>query len=90
MIPGKIALKALGTDGVTELLRDIVKEQFDHLTYVKAIEDLLAEEMDEENRELLMAHRNESLSYITILEQQLVVVKDYGVGTITDDDLLGM
>ena len=90
MIPGKITLKALGTDGVTELLRDIVKEQFDHLTYVKAIEDLLAEEMDEENRELLMAHRNESLSYITILEQQLVVVKDYGVGTITDDDLLGM
>lgn len=90
MTPGRIALKALGTDGVTELLRDIVKEQFDHLTYVKAIEDLLAEEMDEENRELLMAHRNESLSYITILEQQLVVVKDYGVGTITDDDLLGM
>ena len=90
MIPGKIALKALGTDGVTELLRDIVKEQFDHLTYVKAIEDLLAEEMDEENREILMAHRNEALSYITILEQQLVVVKDYGVGTITDDDLLGM
>lgn len=90
MIPGKIALKALGTDGVTELLRDIVKEQFDHLTYVKAIEDLLAEEMDEENRELLMAHRNESLSYITILEQQLVVVKDYGVGTVTDEDLLGM
>ena len=90
MIPGKIALKALGTDGVTELLRDIVKDQFDHLTYVKAIDDLLAEEMDEENREILMEQRNEALSYITILEQQLVVVKDYGVGTITDDDLLGM
>lgn len=90
MIPGRIALRALGTDGVAELLRDIVKEQFDHLTYVKAIEDLLEEEMDEENREELTMRRNEALSYITILEQQLVVVKDYGVGTVTDDDLLGM
>ena len=90
MIPGRIALRALGTNGVTELLRDILKEQFDHLTYVKAIEDLLAEEMDEENRELLMEQRNEALSYITVLEQQLVVVKDYGEGNISDDDLLGV
>ena len=90
MIPGRIALRALGTDGVTELLRDIIKDQFDNLTYVKAIEDLLEEEMDEENREELTMRRNEALSYITILEQQLVVVKDYGVGTVTDDDLLGM
>lgn len=90
MIPGRIALRALGTDGVTELLRDIVKDQFDNLTYVKAIEDLLAEEMDEENREILMGCRNEALSYITILEQQLVVIKEYGEGKITMDDLLGM
>ena len=90
MIPGRIALMTLGTDGVTELLRDILKDQFDNLTYVKAIEDLLEEEMDEENREELTVRRNEALSYITILEQQLVVVKDYGVGTVTDDDLLGM
>lgn len=90
MIPGRIALRTLGTNGVAELLKDIVMEQFDNLTYVHAIEDLLEEEMDEENREILMAQRNEALSYITILEQQLVVVKDYGVGTVTDDDLLGM
>ena len=90
MTPGRIALMTLGTDGVTELLRDILKDQFDNLTYVKAIEDLLEEEMDEENREELTVRRNEALSYITILEQQLVVVKDYGVGTVTDDDLLGM
>ena len=90
MMSGRIALKALGTDGVTELLRDIVKELFDNLTYVKAIEDLLEEEMDEGNREELTILRNETLSYIVILEQQLVVVTDYGVGKITDDDLLGM
>ena len=90
MIPGRIALRALGTDGVTELLRDIVKDQFDHLTYVKAIEDLLAEEMDEENREKLTILRNEALSYITILEQQLVVIKEYGEGKITMEELLGM
>lgn len=90
MIPGRIALKALGTDDITELLRDIIKEQFDNLTYVKAIEDLLEEEMDEENREILMEQRNEALSYITILEQQLVVVKGYEDGKITMDDLLGI
>ena len=90
MTPGRIALRALGTDGVTELLRDIVKDQFDSLTYVKAIEDLLEEEMDEENREVLMEHRNAALSHITILEQQLVVLKEYAEGDITMDELLGM
>jgi hypothetical protein len=90
MIPGRIALRALGTDGVTELLRDIIKDQFDNLTYVKAIEDLLEEEMDEENREILMEQRNEALSYITVLEQQLVVLNDYKEDRITMDDLLGM
>ena len=90
MIPGRIALRTLGTNGVDELLQDIVKDQFDSLTYVRAIEDLLEEEMDEENREELMVRRNEALSYITILEQQLVVVKHYGDGKITMDDLLGM
>ena len=88
MIPGRHALRALGTDGVAELLRGIVMEQFDHLTYVKAIEDLLEEEMDEENREILTGYRNEALSYITILEQQLVVLIDYREGRITMDDLI--
>ena len=90
MIPGRIALRTLGTNGVAELLKDIVMEQFDHLTYVKAIEDLLEEEMDEENREELMEHRNAALSHITILEQQLVVVKEYAEGDITMEELLGM
>ena len=90
MVPGRIALRVLGSRGVVSLFEDIVKEQFDHLTYVRAIEDLLEEEMDEENREILMEQRNEALSYITVLEQQLVVVKDYGEGKITNDDLLGM
>ena len=54
MIPGRIALKALGTDGVTELLRDIVKEQFDNLTYVKAIEDLLEVEISGESKKILV------------------------------------
>ena len=90
MEPGKIALKALGTNGVADLLKDIVMNQFDQLTYVQAIDDLLADEMDEENREILMEQRNETLSYITVLEQQLVVVKDYGDGKVTMDDLLGM
>ena len=90
MIPGRIALRTLGTNGVAELLKDIVMEQFDHLTYVKAIEDLLEEEMDEENREILMEHRNAALSHITILEQQLVVVKEYAEGDITMEELLGM
>ena len=90
MIPGRIALRTLGTNGVAELLKDIVKDQFDHLTYVKAIEDLLEDEMDEENREILMGYRNEALSYITVLEQQLVVVKDYAEGDITMEELLGM
>ena len=90
MIPGRIALRTLGTNGVAELLKDIVMEQFDNLTYVHAIEDLLEEEMDEENREILMEHRNAALSHITILEQQLVVVKEYAEGDITMEDLLGM
>ena len=90
MIPGRIALRTLGTNGVAELLKDIVKDQFDHLTYVKAIEDLIVEELDEENREILMGYRNEALSYITVLEQQLVVVKDYAEGDITMEELLGM
>ena len=90
MIPGRIALRTLGTNGVAELLKDIVMEQFDHLTYVHAIEDLLEEEMDEENREELMEHRNAALSHITILEQQLVVVKEYAEGDITMEELLGM
>ena len=90
MIPGRIALRTLGTNGVAELLKDIVMEQFDNLTYVHAIEDLLEEEMDEENREILMEHRNAALSHITILEQQLVVVKEYAEGDITMEELLGM
>ena len=90
MIPGRIALRTLGTNGVPELLKDIVMEQFDQLTYVKAIEDLLEDEMDEENREILMGYRNETLSHIAILEQQLVVVKEYAEGDITMEDLLGM
>ena len=90
MIPGRIALRTLGTNGVAELLKDIVMEQFDNLTYVHAIEDLLEEEMDEENREILMEHRNTALSHITILEQQLVVVKEYAEGDITMEELLGM
>jgi len=90
MIPGRIALRTLGTNGVAELLKDIVMEQFDNLTYVHAIEDLLEEEMDEENREELMEHRNAALSHITILEQQLVVVKEYAEGDITMEELLGM
>ena len=90
MIPGRIALRTLGTNGVAELLKDIVMEQFDNLTYVHAVEDLLEEEMDEENREILMEHRNTALSHITILEQQLVVVKEYAEGDITMEELLGM
>src|SRR5699024_8437579 len=90
MIPGRIALRTLGTNGVAELLKDIVMEQFDNLTYVHAIEDLLEEEMDEENREELMEHSNAALSHITILEQQLVVVKEYAEGDITMEELLGM
>ena len=90
MIPGRIALRTLGTNGVAELLKDIVMEQFDNLTYVHAIEDLLEEEMDEENREILMEHRNAALSHITILEQQLAVVKEYAEGDITMEELLGM
>ena len=90
MIPGRIALRTLGTNGVAELLKDIVMEQFDNLTYVHAIEDLLEEEMDEENREILMEHRNATLCHTTILEQQLVVVKEYAEGDITMEELLGM
>lgn len=90
MIPGRIALRTLGTNGVPELLKDIVMEQFDNLTYVQAIEDLLEEEMDEENREILTIRRNAALSHITILEQQLVVVKEYAEGDITMEELLGM
>ena len=90
MIPGRIALQFLGTDGSVDLLEYVAVEQFNQLTYVKAIEDLLEVEMDEENREILMEQRNEALSHITILEQQLVVVKEYGEGKITMEELLGM
>ena len=90
MIPGRIALQFLGIDGSVDLLEYVAVEQFNQLTYVKAIEDLLEVEMDEENREILMGQRNEALSYITILEQQLVVIKEYGEGKLTMDDLLGM
>ena len=90
MIPGRIALQFLGTDGSVDLLEYVAVEQFNQLTYVRAIEELLEEEMDEENREILMEQRNEALSHITILEQQLVVIKEYGEGKITMDDLLGM
>ena len=88
MVPGRFALMTLGTNGVAELIKDIAMDQFDNLTYVQAIDDLLTV-VDEEDREILMEKRNETLNYITILEQQLVVVRDYGGGTLTMDDLLG-
>lgn len=88
MEPGRFALMNLGTDDIDELIKDIMMEQFDHLTYVQAIDDLLAV-VDEGDQEMLIDQRDEVLNYVMILEQQLAVVRDYGRGTITEYDLLG-